>query len=256
LTSINLTYIGGPTVLVEIGGLKLLTDPTFDASGTDYPTPLYTLHKLKSPAIALDAIGDVDAILLSHDHHFDNLDNAGRDFLSRARTVLTTEAGAERLGGNARTLKPWETIRIGNGSNRISITGTSARHGPPHADRGPVVGFVLENSEPGKAVYLSGDTVWYEGVTEVGKRFDVGLAVLFMGAACVPEVGPDHLTFTAEEGVEFARAFLDASIVPVHYEGWAHFVESRNEIDAAFQSAGIADRLIWLEAGVKTDLNC
>jgi L-ascorbate metabolism protein UlaG (beta-lactamase superfamily) len=256
LTSITLTYIGGPTLLLEVDGLKLLTDPTFDPAGTDYPTAIYTLHKLKSPAIALDAIGDIDAVLLSHDHHFDNLDNAGRQFLASAETILTTDAGAERLGGNARALKPWETVRIGNGANYISITGTPARHGPPHADRGPVVGFVLESGEPGKAVYLSGDTVWYEGVAEVGKRFRIGLAVLFMGAACVPEVGPDHLTFTAEEGVECGRAFPDAKIVPVHYEGWAHFVESRGEIDQAFHFAGIADRLVWLEPGIKTVINC
>ena len=174
--------------------------------------------------------------------------------VSRAKTVLTTEAGAERLGGNARALQPWEAVRIENGSNHISITGTPARHGPPHADRGPVVGFILREQDSGKVVYLSGDTVWYEGVLEVGKRFDVGIAVLFMGAACVPEVGPDHLTFTAEEGVEFARAFPDAKIVPVHYEGWAHFVESRTEIDNAFRSAGITDRLIWLEPGITTDV--
>jgi L-ascorbate metabolism protein UlaG (beta-lactamase superfamily) len=254
LPSIKLTYIGGPTLLVEIGGLRLLTDPTFDPAGTDYPTSIYTLHKLKSPAIETDSIGDIDAILLSHDHHFDNLDNAGRQFLETAKTVLTTEAGAGRLGGNARALQRWETVHIDNGSNRVSITGMPARHGPAHADRGPVVGFVLEDDESGKAVYLSGDTVWYEGVVEIGKRFEIGLAVLFMGAACVPEVGPDHLTFTAEEGVEFALAFPQAKIVPVHYEGWAHFVESRAEIDNAFRSAGIADRLTWLEAGVPTDL--
>jgi len=158
------------------------------------------------------------------------------------------------LSANAQALKPWETVRIQSGSNNISITGTPARHGPPHADRGPVVGFVLEIDGSDKAVYFSGDTVWYEGVAEVGTRFNIVLAVLFMGAACVPEVGPDHLTFTADEGVEFAKAFPQAKIIPVHYEGWAHFVESHSEIDDAFRAAGIDDRVVWLEAGFSTCL--
>jgi L-ascorbate metabolism protein UlaG (beta-lactamase superfamily) len=209
---------------------------------------------LKSPAITSESIGRIDAVLLSHDHHFDNLDNAGRVFLSKVGDVLTTPAGAERLGGDVRPLEAWERIRLPNASHELSIVGTPARHGPPHADRGPVVGFVLENERTKKSVYLTGDTVWYEGVAEVGKRFNISIAVPFMGAACVPEVGPDHLTFTAKEGVEFARAFPEARIVPVHYEGWAHFVESQNEIDETFRTAGIAHRLIWLKPGVETML--
>lgn len=240
--------------MVEFDGLRLLTDPTFDPAGTDYPTSIYTLHKLKSPAITQDSIGKIDAVLLSHDHHFDNLDNSGRSFLSAAKTILTTAAGAGRLGANAHALGAWETKAIDNDGISVSVTGTPARHGPSHADRGPVVGFVLRNEESGNALYLSGDTVWYEGVVEVGKRFEIGIAVLFMGAACVPEVGPDHLTFTADEGVEFARAFPNAKIVPVHYEGWAHFVESKKEINAAFVNAGMSDRLIWLEPGIGTKL--
>lgn len=44
----NVSHIGGPTVLLEIGGLRLLTDPTFDPAGTEYPTIVYTLRKLKA----------------------------------------------------------------------------------------------------------------------------------------------------------------------------------------------------------------
>jgi len=250
MADVRLTYIGGPSLLVEFGGLRLLTDPTFDPAGTDYPTNLYTLHKKQSPAVGPDDVGKIDAILLSHDHHFDNLDNSGREFLARAGIVLTTEAGVGRLGGNAKALTLWSEIKLGS----ITIIGTPARHGPPHADRGPVVGFVLKSEDSDKVIYLSGDTVWYKGLAEIKNRFDVAVAFLFMGAACVPEVGPDHLTFTAEEGVEFARMFSDARVVPVHYEGWAHFVESRPEIDKAFKCAAFDDRLLWLDAGKPTVL--
>ena len=112
-TCCTLTYIGGPSILIEYGGLRFLVDPTFDPAGTDYPTPLYTLYKLKNPSISARDIGSIDAVLLSHDHHFDNLDNSGREFLKKAPRVLTTKLGAERLGNSAEGFEAWETTSIG-----------------------------------------------------------------------------------------------------------------------------------------------
>lgn len=103
---LHATYIGGPTALLELDGLRLLTDPTFDPAGTDYTTPAYTLHKTQPPALPATELGAVDAVLLSHDHHFDNLDTAGRAVLGMSGAVYTTMAGAERLGAGARGLVP------------------------------------------------------------------------------------------------------------------------------------------------------
>jgi L-ascorbate metabolism protein UlaG (beta-lactamase superfamily) len=252
---LRLTYIGGPTLLLEIGGLRLLTDPTFDPAGTEFRgAGAYRLRKTHGPGLPPSALGRVDAVLLSHDHHFDNLDGAGRAFLARAGTVLTTGAGAERLGGNARGFAPWQTAELPLPDGRtLRVTATPTQHGPAHAERGPVVGFVLEHpDEPRQAIYLSGDTVWFDGVAEVNHRFSIRTAVLFMGAARVAAVGPWHLTFTAAEGVVAARAFGDAAIVPVHFEDWEHFSEGRPEIEGAFKAAGLAERLRWLPRGVET----
>ena len=86
-------------------------------------------------------------------------------------------------------------------------------------------------------------------MAQVGTHFQVRAALLIMGAARVPEAGPSHLTLTAEEGIKAAVAFPDATIVPLHYEGWAHFRESREQIARAFANAGIEDRLRWGEPG-------
>ncbi len=203
------TYIGGPTALLEMSGLRLLTDPVFDPAGTEYPTRLYTLRKLTDPAVSPDSLGHLDAVLLSHDHHRDNLDNSGRALLARAGRVLTTQAGAERLGENAIGLAHWQSVDLPAPDDSVlRVTGTPARHGPADGDRGPVTGFALAYAgSPRSAIYISGDTVWYEGVAEVSRRFDVRIAVLFMGAARVTEVGPAHLTFTADEAVRAARIF-------------------------------------------------
>lgn len=249
---LKITYIGGPTALLDFGGVRLLTDPTFDPAGEVYePAPSYRLEKIDGPAMSAKQLGPVDVVLLSHDHHFDNLDRAGRKMLENAEAVLTTHAGAERLGKRARGLAPWESVDLVVSDQRmLRITGTPARHGPEGGDRGPVTGFILYfTDDPEAVVYVSGDTVWFDGVAEVSKRYPVKAAVLFMGAAKVSVAGPAHLTFTASEGVVAAHAFNDAAIIPLHFEGWKHFTESRAEIEHAFAEAGMQDRLVWPVAG-------
>lgn len=255
--NVRATYIGGPTALLEIDGLRLLTDPTFDPAGTSYETPVYTLRKTQGPALTPGAIGKVDAVLLSHDHHFDNLDRAGRAMLAGAGRILTTPAGAERLGGTAVGLARWESTILDTADGHgLRITGTPARHGPATGDRGPVTGFLIDcaANSGGPSVYVSGDTVWYEGMEEVARRGDVRIALLFMGAARVREVGTAHLTLTAAEGVLAARAMPSAVIVPLHYEGWQHFFEGRDVIERTFADAGLSDRLRWLPPGEPFEL--
>jgi L-ascorbate metabolism protein UlaG (beta-lactamase superfamily) len=243
--AIHLTYVGGPTALIEVGGLRLLTDPTFDPAGTRYEAPGYTLVKTQAPAVPAGDVGRVDAVLLSHDHHFDNLDRAGRDLLPGAGRVLTTRDGAERLGGGAVGMSAWDETELGGS---VRVTATPARHGPADGDRGPVIGFVVA-PEGGRVLYISGDTVFYEGVEEVARRFAVDVAVLNLGAARVAAAGPHPLTLTGAEAVEVARAMPSATIVPLHFEGWEHFSEPRAEAERAFADAGLTERVAWPEPG-------
>jgi L-ascorbate metabolism protein UlaG (beta-lactamase superfamily) len=248
---LTLQYIGGPTVLLDWGGVRLLTDPGFDPPG-EYTSGPVVLRKTAGPALRPEALGHVDAVLLSHDHHPDNLDHSGRAFLATVGRVFTTPAGAGRLGGHAVGLAAWQSLDMPAPDGRVlRVTGTPARHGPAHLDRGPVTGFALAFADaPDHALYVSGDTVWYDGSAEVARRFDVRTAVLFLGAARVPAVGTSEpLTMTAADGIAAARAFPKAIIVPVHYEGWAHFSESRDAIARAFAAAGIGSRIRWMELG-------
>jgi L-ascorbate metabolism protein UlaG (beta-lactamase superfamily) len=253
---LTLTHIGGPTALLEFGPVRLLTDPTFDPPGSEYKSGPATLRKLAEPAISTASVGPFDYVLLSHDHHFDNLDHAGRGLLPNARTVFTTEEGAARLGGNSTGLKPWQSVDLPSQGRVLRIVATPARHGPQGHDRGPVIGFALFFADaPQQVVYFSGDTVWYEGVAEVAHRFPIRAAILNLGAALVPEVGAFHLTMTAQEAVEAARAFAGAAIVPLHFEGWAHFSEGREQINAAFAAAGLEGCLHWPEPGMPIQLH-
>jgi L-ascorbate metabolism protein UlaG (beta-lactamase superfamily) len=248
---LSITLIGGPTALIEIDGFRLLTDPTFDAPGT-YQLPHVKLEKLTGPALSANEIGDVDAVLLSHDQHSDNLDNSGREFLAKAKRVLTTQVGAKRLGGHAEGLAPWATAELaGKKGDSLTITATPARHGPAGIEplAGDVIGFVVSSAKS-RPIYISGDTVWYEGVAEVAKRFRCGVVLPFAGAAQTR--GPFHLTMDTNDTIETARAFPDAVIVPVHTDGWAHFRQSASDLRASFDTLGFGSRLRILEPGVAT----
>jgi L-ascorbate metabolism protein UlaG (beta-lactamase superfamily) len=250
---VRITLIGGPTALIEIDGFRLLTDPTFDPPRS-YQLPHVKLEKLSGPALGAEAIGEVDAVLLSHDQHADNLDDSGRSFLSSAKRVLTTVAGAKRLGGRVEGLAPWAvTELIGAGGRSLTITATPARHGPAGIEpfSGDVIGFVVSSANANnRPIYISGDTVWYDGVAEVAKRFNAGLVLPFAGAAQTR--GPFHLTMDTNDTVETARAFPDSVVVPLHTDGWAHFSQSGADLRATFDMLGFGSRLKLLQLGVAT----
>src|ERR1700675_3007311 len=126
-------YVGGPTALFEWHGFRLLTGPTFDPPGGQYENGPVVLEETIGPALAPEALGRLDVVLLSHDHHLDNL--------------------LDIPGPHGRVLR---------------ITETPAQHGPANLKRGAVTGFVVAPADaPRSAVYFSGDTVWFEVVAEV-----------------------------------------------------------------------------------------
>jgi len=137
----TLLLVGGPTALITYGGLRLLTDPTFDPPG-EYPRPGtdIVLSKLEGPAVDLEDVMPVDAVLISHDHHSDNLDHSGREMLGRAGQVLTTGAGAERLGGNAVGMEPGDEVILERpgAAGSVRVVAVRADHGPPDRTRKPL----------------------------------------------------------------------------------------------------------------------
>ena len=250
----RLTYLGGPTYLIEIGEFRLLTDPGFDPEGPERNEgPGHNLRKNMSPPVPIEQIGEIDVVLLSHEQHYDNLDNTGRAFLPQAGRVLTTPESAEVLGGNAQGLATWESVELTNEAGEtIRITGAPAIHGPAALREavGETMGFVLEweGQEKG-ALYISGDTVWNDGIDEIARRFQVSAGVLHMGAANVPAVGDNILTLDGEQGARVTSTLALEAVFPAHFEGWEHFTQGRSGIEEAFEAAGLSDRLHMLDPG-------
>lgn len=256
----TLRLVGGPTALISYGGVRLLTDPTFDPPG-EYPRPgtNIVLRKLAGPAVGLEDVMPVDAVLLSHDHHSDNLDRSGREMLSSAGKVLTTGAGAQRLGSNAVGLQPGDRVAVErpDGAGSVNVVAARAEHGPPEvaAINGPVIGFVLSCDQL-PTIYVSGDNASVDVVRSiVADHGPFDAVVLFIGGAQVPEAyGAVDLTLSARTAVDAARELGDAPIAPLHQEGWAHFTSSPEHVTRVFTDAGLSHRLLPLTPGQEIPL--
>jgi L-ascorbate metabolism protein UlaG (beta-lactamase superfamily) len=250
--------VGGPTIVLGIGGLRILVDPTFSPPGEYETAPGRFLAKLTGPAVPLEELGRIDAVLLSHDQHVDNLDPAGRALLPQAPVVLTTPAAAARLGSNAIGLEPWAQTELHGTDGAVCVTAVPALHGPEGSEPvvGEVTGFVLTKADA-PSVYLSGDNASLDRVAQIARRFPtIDVAVLFAGAATSPRLlGDAHLTLDSGSAARAAEILGAGVVVPVHYEGWGHFTEGEADLQNAFDEANLGDSLQVLVPGRETTLD-
>ncbi|WBU37972.1 MBL fold metallo-hydrolase [Homoserinibacter sp. YIM 151385] len=237
MSTTAVTLVGGPTVLLEWAGLRIVTDPTFDAPQEYAESGSTTLVKTAGPAISRGELGPVDLVLLSHHGHKDNLDWEGLELLATGVSTLSTrEAASDLWGGSVVGLDDWESQALGS----ITITVVPALHGPSGSERfvGPVVGFVLEAPDA-PTVYVSGDNASLPLVGQIAERFGpIDVAVLFGGGARVPRID-GTLTLTAEEAVRAAEVLRASRAAVVHTDGWAHFTESREDVERAFAGSAV-----------------
>lgn len=237
MSTTAITFIGGPTALLEYAGLRIVTDPTFDGAQTYEDPEETTLVKTAGPAIAPADLGPVDLVLLSHHGHKDNLDWEGLELIAQGIPTLSTRQAADDLfGGSVIGLDNWESYDLGV----VTITAMPALHGPSGSEPlvGPVIGFMLE--APGEpTVYVSGDNASLPLVRQIADRFaPVDIALLFTGAARVDGIDA-NLTLTSDDAVTAATALVAGTVVGLHTEDWAHFSESREQLEAAFAGTGL-----------------
>ena len=249
MSTTAITFIGGPTALLEYAGLRIVTDPTFDGPQVYEDPDETTLVKTVGPAIARQDLGSVDLVLLSHHGHKDNLDWEGLELIAQGVPTLSTrQAAADLFGGSVIGLDNWESYDFGV----VTITAMPALHGPPGSEPlvGPVIGFMLE--APGEpTVYVSGDNASLPLVRQIADRFaPVDIALLFAGAARVEDIDAD-LTLNSTDAATAAESLGARLVVGLHTEDWTHFTHTRAQLEAAFDGTGI---LAITPRGVRVEL--
>jgi L-ascorbate metabolism protein UlaG (beta-lactamase superfamily) len=160
----SVVHVGHSTHLVCMAGVRMLTDPWF------YDPAFGALSHAAGPAVMPEAIGELDAILVSHDHP-DHADLRAMDRLDKRATVLvaTSDLAArlrDRGFSNVHALVPNDAVTIG----AVTITATEAVHDVTE------IGFAIEHA--GQCVYFAGDTRLFDGIAAIGERFHPRLAIL------------------------------------------------------------------------------
>jgi len=260
--SISVTHFGTATVLLEIGGTRILTDPVFGEKGISdsvmrIPGTKYT--KLTDSIVKYEDVLPLDYILLSHDQHIDNLDSEGRKLFNHVKKIITTKAAAKRIKHNTIGLTDFQSVELDlKNGQKLELIATPCRHGPPLSLPfvGPVIGFILKwKDQADGALYISGDTVLFNGINEIAQRYKISLALLHFGAAKMKISNCLHYTFTANEGLKAAEILNPKTIIPIHYEGWSHFSDSKKEVIDTFSKSLLEKKLLWLKMGVPQVVN-
>ncbi|WP_411105256.1 MBL fold metallo-hydrolase [Streptomyces sp. cmx-4-9] len=263
---LEIEVVGNATLLLRYGNVTLLTDPNFLHRGQyAYLGNGLVSRRLREPARAVEELPELDAIVLSH-LHGDHFDRVARRSLDHHLPVFTTPHAARRLHTlygfrAAQSLPIWQDAWVRKADTQVRITALPARHaGHPILRRllPPVMGTLLQfgplDGPAGVSLYLTGDTLLFEGLSEIPRRFPgIDLAVLHLGGTTLP--GGLLVTMDAEQGVELARRLDPVRIMPVHYEQYTVMKSPLSAFLDAAQRAGLSDHIVHCAPGATTVFN-
>lgn len=270
----RLTHLGTATVLLEIGGLRLLTDPAFDPAGGRYWFGWgATSRKLEPPLVDWRTLGSLDAVLLSHHHHLDNLDHAGRALLAAdsVSCVVTVRRGLKSLFSVSDVahktvgLLEWESHTISNEAGEsLTVTAVPALHGIyenwPGFGRRTIGYLVSWPDQRGGPLYISGDTIFFDGLHQIAAHCapfgGIGTALLHAGGVWfAPLFLVGRHTFDARGFVKACEVLAPQRIIPIHYDGWAHFRVDGDALRREIaRHPSLEQRTTWLVKGLATEI--
>jgi L-ascorbate metabolism protein UlaG (beta-lactamase superfamily) len=246
----ELTFLGTATTLLRLGPFTVLTDPNFLHRGERaYLGYGLTSKRLTEPAMRVDELPPLDAIVLSH-LHGDHWDRRARHELDKSLTVVTTTRAAPRLrsrDGFACTvgLDTWQSHELDNAGWRLRVTALPGVHSTNAVVRAllpPVMGSLLElldeSGAPITCVYITGDTMLFDGIDEIARRHpDIDTAIVHTGGTTLP--GGLVVTMTGAMGVELLQRIRPRVGVPIHYDDYGVFKSGLDDFRAALDSADL-----------------
>lgn len=258
---IAITHIDTACILLDINGYRILTDPTLDGAGKLYHHGYGGFsRKTDTPALTAAQLNNIDLILLSHHQHKDNLDIAGMQLAKGVSNIISTKA-AQKVLPQAIGLDDWESVNVSTDKvTNLKITATPAQHRPswiPEFISGKVIGFVIQFDEQEKGViYISGDTVYFKGIEEVGRRFNIDTAIIHLGAVQFRYLtGLGRYTMDSKDLIKAINVLRPCTVIPIHFRGWTHFKEGEESLRRTLASHDeINYKTIFLRSGVALQL--
>jgi L-ascorbate metabolism protein UlaG (beta-lactamase superfamily) len=250
---LGMTFIGHSSFFVQLGGQNVVIDPNFARW-------LFVLKRLRQPGVQIRDLPAIDLVLVSH-AHFDHLHRQSLRAIARhtrrqrgvAPTLVIPHNVFDLVSdlgfSDIVELEWWNTCRHGN----VDVTHVPSRHWgarilrDSHRGYG---GFVLRGGK--HSVYHAGDTAYFSGFREIGRRLAPEIALLPIGAYNPPQFRNVHTN-----PADATRAFLDLRsqwMVPMHYGTFRLSHEPIEEplqlLEQEAKAAGVKDKVVVLEEGV------
>ena len=210
--SLALTYVGHATIVVELDGVSLVTDPMLR------PRVWHLRRYAPAPAPI-----DAEVVLISHGH-YDHLDLPSLDRLGRDRAVVVPRG----LGSLLRRRRFRNVTEVSVGDEvifgAVTVRATPAAHsGARLTARAPAIGYLIRGS---KTIYFAGDTDLMPELEDIGREgIDVALLPVWGWG---PKVGKGHLD--PEQAAEAARRVHPRLAVPIH---WGTYLARGGDVSGA-----------------------
>src|SRR5271165_1757584 len=250
---LGVTFIGHSSFFLQIGGKNIVIDPNFAQW-------IFVLKRLRRPGLRMRDLPPIDAVLVSH-AHFDHLHRPSLRTIanltrrkSGKRPVIVVPRHIRDLVsdlGFSRVVELdwWQSFQLGS----VEIVHTPSRHWGARVVRDVhrgYGGYVLRSGK--HSVYHAGDTAYFAGFREIGRRLSPELALLPIGAYNPPQFRNVHTS-----PADATQAFLDLKsrwMVPMHYGSFRLSHEPMEEplqlLEREAQKAGVKDKVVVLEEGV------
>jgi len=200
-TAAGLTWLGHSTVLVELDGARVLTDPVLRR---------LVAHLRRASPVAARTLGRLDLVLVSH-VHYDHLDLRSLAALDAERVAVPAGAAKlvqRRVRAEVVELEEGDELEVG----AVRVRATHADHAAnrlPLTPELPSLGFVVAGS---RSVYFAGDTDLFDGMSTLAPHLDVALLPV---AGWGPKLPPGHMD--PDAAAEAARRLKPRIAVPIHW---------------------------------------
>lgn len=254
----SLLFVGTATMLLRLGAFTLLTDPNFLHRG-QYAYLGYGLvsRRRTEPAVGVDELPALDAVVLSH-MHGDHWDRVAKKRLDRHVPILTTPKAAHALHRQgfaaAQGLATWQHRELESAGQRLTVTAMPGRHATGLARHllPPVMGSLIEwqpgGTERGLRLYITGDTLLVDDLREIPRRYPaLDAAVLHLGGTRLP--GGLLVTMDEVQGADLVELLQAGTHIPVHYDDYGVFKTPLAAFRSEVSRRGLDRRITYVEPG-------